>query len=90
MKTKFSIINLSKVKIEYTETQSDGTYKRLTRIFRCPPFGGYVVEVFPDGKVSQVCENLEPFGSALFCDDSENLLSLIKKNFKKYIRAKLS
>lgn len=78
MKTKFTTDFASRVTIAYDHEFSG----RIERTFSCPPNGGYVVEMFKNGDSSQVCDRLAHRGSTLRCANRENLLALIRREYR--------
>lgn len=54
---------------------------RVTRTFFCPDAGGYVLEKGV-GNWKQVCKRLANAGDTLMCNDRQNLLGLIRREYR--------
>ena len=78
MKTKFSTDSVNRVTVAY-----DSEFRgRVERTFSCPPDGGYVIELFRNGDSSQVCDKLAHRGSTLRCASRDDLLDLIRREYR--------
>ena len=55
--------------------------ERVTRLFSCPPDGGYVIE-WRNGEWKQVCDRLAGMGSTLSCRNRDSLPDLIRREYK--------
>jgi hypothetical protein len=68
----------------YTDYLEDTV--RVTRVFVCPPDGGYVREQI-NGEWKQVCDRLACMGSTLSCSSRERLAELIRREYRAMRRA---
>ena len=83
MKTRIKTDTSGRVVVQYDDVI---TGKRRCRVFICPVEGGYVAEVFPDGNTSQVCDGLSRSGSTLTCRSRDELVDLIRREYRKMRR----
>lgn len=81
MKMKITTDEIGRVTISYDsgDRYSDG--ERVTRLFSCPPDGGYVIE-WRNGDWKQVCDRLSGRGSTLSCRSRGALPDLIRREYK--------
>jgi len=84
MRAKFSVDQSGGVTVSY-----DAAFDvRVTRYFVCTQDGGYVQEyVNGHSNWSQVCERLSRRGSTLRCSSRNNLLNLIRREYRAMRRA---
>lgn len=80
MKMKLTIDAAGFVTLEYDENSYWGEGDRVSRVFMCPPDGGYVREMV-DGKWVQVCDRLAHLGSTLSCS-RDALPDLIRREYR--------
>ena len=83
MKTRITADDFGRVTVEYDDA-IDG--KRRSRFFSCPLAGGYVYEIFDNGTNSQVCERLSHSGSTLICHSRDELVDLIRREYRRMRR----
>jgi len=84
MKTRITTDDFGRVTVEYDDA-IDGT--RRSRFFSCPTDGGYVYEYFwNNGTTSQVCEGLSRSGSTLTCHSRDELVDLIRHEYRRMRR----
>ena len=81
MKTKFETDSTGRVTIYYDDNWSHG--ERLERCFSCPPDGGYVVELLPNGNSRQVCDMLASTGPTLTASSRETLIDVIRREYRR-------
>lgn len=78
MKTTITSDESGYVTISYDD-KYDG---RVTRRFFCPTDGGYVRESDAMHTYPQVCERLANTGSTLMCSSRDQLINLIRREYR--------
>ena len=81
MKTKITTDEIGRVEISYDNGAWYADGERVTRLFSCPPDGGYVIE-WRNGEWKQVCDRLAGMGSTLSCRNRDSLPDLIRREYK--------
>lgn len=87
MKAKFTINEYHQVVLEYDEEYYSLHASRVMRTFTLPIGSDYVVEIFKSGDRSQVCERLYHSGHTLTCNDHQNLIDVIRREYRAMRRA---
>lgn len=88
MKMKLTTDNIGRVTISY----DDAWYgDRVTREFSTGyTEGGYVIEIFPNGSSTQVCDRLARTGNTLYCASRADLAALIRREYRAMRRAEVA
>ncbi len=81
MRAKIRTNEVGWVIVEYDFEDYNGPI-RIERTFSCPPDGGYVLERYPNGQWKQVCERLAGMGNTLSCSSRDELLPLIRREYR--------
>lgn len=82
MKASLTTDTIGRVTLSYDSEDFNGEVTRITREFSCPMDGGYVIEFMANGNTQQVCDRLAHMGSTLMCSSRDNLLALIRREYK--------
>lgn len=83
MRAKFTFDPLSDtVALAYDTEDYEGNDIRVTRYFSCPSDGGYIYEYFGHGGRRQVCETLYSRGNTLVARNPEDLLRIIRREYR--------
>ena len=85
MKAKFTTDEVGRVILAYDVQDYDGV-RRVERTFTCRPNGGYVRE-YVNGEWKQVCDRLARNGRTLTCASRDELLNLIRREYRAMRRA---
>lgn len=86
MKARITADSMGYVTLSYDDTDYFDDATRITRVFVCPPDGGYVREQI-NGEWKQVCDGLSSMGSTLSCSSREKLADLIRREYRAMRRA---
>ena len=79
MKTTIKSDSIGFVTVSYDDCISGD---RVTRTFFCPTGGGYVREQDSRQQYPQVCDRLSSRGSTLTCKSRDNLIDLIRHEYR--------
>lgn len=82
MRMKITTDSIGYVTLEYDENSYWGDGDRVSRVFMCPPDGGYVREMSDKGEWVQVCERLASLGSTLSCSSCNALPDTIRREYR--------